>query len=95
MTIKEMFKKVEAYNEVAEIMGHSVAKIYFEYDIHWGEKLDNYSNFSKYIRREFIKELGDVILRADDFEMDKEITKTYTDRFGKEWEVKIGTYLVS
>lgn len=47
MTIKEMFKKIEAYNEVADIMNTSKARLYFEYETHWGEKKDDFKSFRK------------------------------------------------
>lgn len=95
MTIKEMFKKIEAYNEVADIMNTSKARLYFEYETHWGEKKDDFKSFRKYVRREFVKELADIILNSDEFEMDKEISKSFTDCFGTERTVKLATYIVS
>ncbi len=95
MTIKEMFKKIEAYNEVAEIMRTDKARLSFTYDSHWGEKFDSFQSFRKWIRRELAKEIADFVLSSNEFEMDKEIEFRFTDRFGWNFEVTVGTYLVS
>jgi len=78
MTMKEMFKKVETYNEIAELMGTDKAKISF-YDLpcFGGIHFSNYKEFSKYIRQEYIKEIADAILKHDGWEIDKEIEISY------------------
>lgn len=87
MTMKEMFKKVETYNEVAEMMRTDKASVYF-YDTNgsWtsGEHFRTYNDFRKHIRNEYIKEVADLILKADTFEMDSETSFIYKDRFGEE-----------
>ena len=76
MTMKEMFKKVEGYNEIAEIMKTNKASIYFA-DISgactYGEHFTSYSDFSKYVRHEYLKSLADKILKSDAWEIDGEI----------------------
>ena len=73
---QELFKKVEAYNEIAELMMTQKARIYFAdttYVCCFGEHFTSYSEFRKYIRREYIKEVADQILSGD-WEFDKEVT---------------------
>ena len=73
MTMKEMFKKVEGYNEIAELMRTDKASIYFaETAGAWtnGEHFKRYEDFRKYVRREYIKELADKVLKSDAWEID-------------------------
>ena len=54
MTMKELFKKIEAYNEIAKIMGTDKAQIYFaDVDPKFGtslggEHFDDFVTFRKY-----------------------------------------------
>lgn len=85
MTCKEIFKKVEIYNEIADTMYSQRARIYF-YDksCFSGEYFTDYKSFSKYIRREYYKDVADVILKADDFIIDYDKTISWIDYFGHE-----------
>ena len=76
MKMKEMFKKVETYNEIAEMMMTHKAKIQF---CEWlyTERFEKYSDFSKWIRREYIKEVADQILNSDAWEIDEELEIHY------------------
>ena len=87
MTLKEIFKKVETYNEIAEIMLTHKAKIYFYTRepgsiFRYGDSFESYDNFRKYIKKEYYTETANVILKSCSFEMDKEIEFEYTDYFG-------------
>jgi hypothetical protein len=44
----------------------------------------DYQSFSKYIRREYFKEVADAILKADDFIIDYDKTISWIDYFGHE-----------
>lgn len=81
MTMKEMFKKVETYNEIAEMMRTDKAYICFA-DIQgtWshGERFTTYPDFRKYIRSEYHKEIADKILKSEEFEIDGEINFTWS-----------------
>lgn len=76
MKIKELFKKVEAYNEVAELMHTNKAKIQFG-EVFYSERFEHYSDFCKYVKREYIKEVAEKILNADNVEFDSEIVIEY------------------
>lgn len=72
MTIKEMFKKINAYNEVAEIMGQS-DRVYLGYED--GESLHFAASTEKELR-EFIKEeyfawAAKPILNCNGYEFDE------------------------
>ena len=78
MTMKEVFKKVAAFNEMAEILKTNKAQVYFwesEYGYGYslrGEHFDNITDFRKYVRDEYQKEIADKILKADDWEFNVE-----------------------
>lgn len=97
MTLKELFKKVEAYNEIADLMNSRKAKINFyvrEQGICFGEVFDSYESLRRHVRKEYIKELADVVLKSSEYEMDKEIEVTYTDYFGTSTNI-VCAYLVA
>lgn len=78
MTMRELFKKIDAYNEIAHMMGTDKARIYF-YDISdgislGGERFDDYGIFRKYVKSEYQKEIADKILKADCWDFDKDFT---------------------
>lgn len=80
MTLKQMFKKIEAYNEIAHMMGTSKAQIYFaDVDEKFGISLggdhfDDYDAFRKYIKGEYHKEIADLILKSDCWDFDKDFS---------------------
>lgn len=73
MTIKEMLKKVETYNEVAEMLGTEKAELRFVID-GWmlSEKVEDYKSFAKYVRHELIDEIADSVLKCNEYEFHKE-----------------------
>jgi len=82
MKMKDMFKKIETYNEIAEIMLTQKAKIMF------GEKwcyetFNSYNEFKKYVRNEYIKEVADMILNSEDWEIDDEVEIVWSDGTSK------------
>ena len=74
MTMREIFRKVETYNEIAETMRTQKAAILF-YDrdlgfFRLGEEFKTYQEFAKYVRRELVKEIADKVLKDDCWEID-------------------------
>ena len=83
MTIKELFKKVETYNEIAELMNTRKASIsFYDYGVFHGESFETFNEFRKWLRGTYIKEMADVILKLSDWEFDKKVTIKHTDYFG-------------
>lgn len=82
MTLKEMFKKVDTYNEVAEVMHTDKAVIHFSDSYYYGKDFETYDSFRKYIRKEYISEVVNLILKESNWEMDGEITTEWIDYFG-------------
>lgn len=85
MKIKEMFKKVEGYNELAEVMNAEKAHIWFAdklcCSLTDGDSFTDYSEFRKYVRREYVKDVADFILNSDEWEMNSEAD--YTSNSGR------------
>ena len=88
MTLKKLFEKVNAYNEIAEMMNTRKAQIYFysretEFKlVTFGEHFKTYEDLRKYVRKEYIKEMADFVLKSDDWDLDKEVISEYTDVMG-------------
>lgn len=75
MTIKEMFKKVEAYNEIAKIVGAHEMMIVFEDDIYTHEKFATYKEFVKFAKETYIAPVYNAILLGEyEFENKKNIS---------------------
>ena len=96
MTMKEMFKKVEAYNEIAELMGTDKAKIVLidieeiPYFTRVEGSFKTYKEFTKFVKDVYQKEVAENLIKSKDWEMDGEITfqwgrnKEYTANYGVE-----------
>ena len=96
MTLKEMFKKIEGYNQIAEIMGTD--KIYLGFNINASdERFTNLKDLKKWVNEEFIEELASVVLNFDQYEFDTDRAMEFTYRWpiGTKASdtVIVGTYL--
>lgn len=93
MTLKEMMKKFEAYNEVRKAIGHKEETIVFKnefvsYDFHtWKEAKAT-------IEREYIDECAKVILASDAFEFESEFALQYQNWEGQTKDINIEIYAV-
>ena len=91
MTMRELFKKVETYNEVAEIIDIPYqAKLIFSIDDGRGSSIfdcksySTYKEFRRYFKQEIIDEITDFVLNSNEFDLGKATELRYTDRFGDE-----------
>ena len=84
MTLKEMFKKVDTYNEVVEFLTGPKVKILFQYGDRWSDahSFEDYKSLTKYIKREYIEELAELMLKADAWEFGKVTEFCWVDCFG-------------
>ena len=90
MTLKEIFKKVETYNEIAELMLSQKARVhYYDCSCFSGEHFTDYKSLAKYIKREYFKDCADMILKADDYEIDGRKEINWIDYFGDEHKFEI------
>lgn len=73
MTIKEMLKKVEVYNEVADqtLVDKTVLKFWVEHGP--STEVKNYKDFAKFVRDEYTEETADRILNCKDYKFDKDV----------------------
>ena len=78
MTIKEMLKKVEGYNEIAQRMTASPAVnlVFMDEDSQichaWTRTtVTDYRTFANFVRRNYIPEVAGAILLYDGYEFDK------------------------
>lgn len=95
MTVREIFKKVDAYNEVAEIMGTDKAIVKVAgFSFSCLDEFENFKDFRAYLKREIIDTLANAVLACDEFENDKPVTITYTDIFGDAYStnIEVGIY---
>lgn len=95
MKIKEAFKKVETYNEIAELENEGRKEIWFENIlagcISDGERFSDYAEFRKYVRKEYFKDVADIILESDDWTLNGE--KEVINKFGR--VMKFGLYITA
>ena len=94
MKIRDLFKKVEVYNEVSEIMLTTKAEISFHQSFFSSERFDNYEDFRRYIRREYVTKTADEILKSDKWEFNEDNEAEIEIEFEGE-KSKYFVYLVS
>jgi hypothetical protein len=78
MKIKEAFKKVEVYNEIADLENEKRKVIWFAdviaECIRDGTTFTSFDSFRKYVRKNYIKDVADQILNEDwELNSEKEI----------------------
>ena len=92
MKIQDMFKKVESYNEIAEVLGNKKVYINFVdsvgYNVYTVEKLETYKEAVKHIRNEYVKEVAEALLHLD-YEFNKERQIGWIDAFGTAHDVQV------
>ena len=94
MTIKEMFRKIETYNDIAKLVGTDQIKITITVDTFYIESFQYFADFRKWLKKEWISEMGEAFLKYADFEFNAEHLIEYEDIFGDELlnHVEIDTY---
>lgn len=69
MKIKEAFKKVETYNEIADLANEEHKAIWFADvivdSVRDGETFTSFEDFRKYVRKSYFKDVADQILNED------------------------------
>lgn len=88
MTIKEMIKKVDTYNEVARSMSEWKNKAELHVKIgNFGEiiTVKDFKSFKSYMKAEYIDCVADAILNCADYHFDTEINVHAADYYGNEW----------
>lgn len=98
MTIAEMFKKVETYNEMSKLLGvrfgseaklvmvdRSVVNTYYQ--------AEDFKGFKKLIKEEYINCCAEKILNCKDYEFNAPITFETVDSFGSTLSMEIEFYV--
>lgn len=91
MTLKDMMKKVETFNEIATQIGADTARLYFQEGIGCGEWFETWAELRKHIRREYVSEYAEVLLKADAFEINGTTEIEWTNKFEQTYEHTIET----
>ncbi len=95
MTINEMLKKVEAYNEMSEIIGvrfHSKVQLcMIDTSLPCSESYfaEDSKSFRKTIKDTYIDETAQQILSYKDYAFNTPVSFTRIDKFGSEWNTTI------
>ncbi len=94
MTMKEMFKKIEVYNEIAEMIGTTKAKIALTSTkngfTNCEETFKTYKEFTKFVKDEYFPDVAENLIKSKEWEMGGEITfnwgwdNDHTSTFGAE-----------
>lgn len=82
MTINEMLKKVEAHNEVAELVGNHKAVLVMEDDSFRAE-VQNMKAFRKLVKDEYIEEMAEAILNSKNYKFNETLFVTCRGRLGE------------
>lgn len=93
MTYKELIKKIDTYNEIAELIGADKMEIRVNIGFSVSEKVKDSKSFAKFIKDEYIDEVADAILRCSDYTFDNTVDLSVVDRFGDTLNEKIEFYV--
>lgn len=80
MKAREFFKKVEAHNEIAEMIDDKKCRIIYSEGITVRAFL-TYEEFKKWVKEEYIPEVAKAILSFDWYENEKEVIIYYTPKW--------------
>ena len=93
MTIKEMLKKVEIYNEVADNFGTEKAELWVNIGYYGSVSVKDYRSFKDYLNRTYIKTVAGAILCYSEYEFDKEYIFEVPGFYGDTFTEKVEFYL--
>lgn len=95
MKIKDMIKKIEDYNEIAEIVGGAKMELHFRDQMAFGSQIIwNYKLFSGFIRHEYLDSVAKAILNGD-YEFEKESKIMVQDHTGFTFDVAVAFEIYS
>ena len=82
MRMKDLFAKVDTYNEVADLLqtGYK-AKICFTFSDFDSETFDSYKEFKSYLKTDVIDDIADFVLTSNAFEFNAVIEYDWIDAF--------------
>ena len=92
MKIAEMIKKIEAYNETAELIDTEKVELMFYVRFGAYGKVGSMKEFRKFIRQQYIDEMADAILNYDGYAFKTLARIETTDRMGDDIHEEIEFY---
>lgn len=81
MTIREMIKKIDGYNEIAEVIRQDQVELRICVGYCTSVKVGSYREIASYLRHEYITDMANAIL-AGDYEFCTETEISIVDVFG-------------
>lgn len=82
MTVKELIKKIDTYNKLAEEIGSETkATLWFGFGYGRSQNFKTYAEFKKFIKEEYIDSCVDAILNYDGYEFNKTVSVAIHDNW--------------
>ena len=94
MKIAEMIRKIDTYNEIAEMIHQPKMELRFYVRFGLSVPVRSMKDFRRYVRDEYISCMADAILAYDGYSFDEEAIVQCTDKFGDDLHEEI-TFEVS
>ena len=82
MKIKEMIKKIDTFNEVAEMIGNEKAELRCRIGFGFSIPVTDEKSFKKQIKEEYIPIMAKAILDFVGYEFNEEVEINVTDAWG-------------
>lgn len=90
MTIGDMIRKVDAFNEVAKSLGmRETAELRFRDVGFFSKEVGTYREFKKCIKDEYLESAAKLILEYDGYQFGQKEEFVWVDRFGMEMKVEV------
>ena len=89
MKIAEMIRKIDTYNEIAEMIHQPKMELRFYVRFGLSVPVRSLKDFRRYVRKEYISCMADAILAYDGYSFDEEATIQCTDKFGDDLHEEI------
>ena len=96
MTIRELCRKINGYNEVARMIGGDTVRLGFRDQYSFIEALgieEDYKAFVLFLKKEFIDEAVDAILHHDGYVIGEEAILSFKDKFNDEHTLYVVIYV--
>lgn len=91
MTIKELFDKVDVYNEVAQKTYTREIEVKVNFDGLWSETFGTFDEFTRYLRKNVKQELAEQVLTCKHFDINS-TTLVECESDECPWEVEVYVY---
>lgn len=89
MTIRQLFKKVETYNEIAKKIGAHEIEVNVTFDYYRTESFSTFRSFKMFTDKELLEQLAEAILTSNRFEIGEKAVIEWDDN----WDWSCQTYV--